>query len=148
MCKTLHHLRCLKLCKWFILSSCADFFLSTVAFEMTWNAFNQTLHFFSCKQVTDHRVEGTTHTAMFQSSSPCTWTRWGKKGVCELWVESVELLRLHSLHVWFGIWKSNGSRSVSSESSRWDASMSCFLGHILRFQHISNVDFHLTHYSR
>lgn len=63
---------------------------------------------------------------------------------CELSIESVELLRLHSLHVWFEIWKSYGSRFVSSESSKWDASRSCFLGYILRSQHISSPDFHLT----
>ena len=98
----------------------------------------------SCKQVTDHRVEGTTHTAMFQSSSPCTFRNGERTEGCELSIESVELLRLHSLHVWFEIWKSYGSRFVSSESSKWDASRSCFLGYILRSQHISSPDFHLT----
>ena len=45
-------------------------------------------------------------------------------------------------------WASTSSRFVSSEPSRWDASRSCFLGYILRFQHISIADLHLTHYSR
>lgn len=74
----MHHLRCFKLCKWFVLSSCAGFLLSTVAFEMKCAQSNLASLSLSCKQVTDHRVEGTTHTAMFQSSSPCTF-RMGKE---------------------------------------------------------------------